>query len=203
MKKIFVLLSILFLVQCGTLKTVAKPNETGAFKDDRDGMTYKWVKIGNQIWMAENLNYGVEPGSYYYNNDKNNRYLYGLLYDYKVLNEVCPKGWHIPSEAEWEALEINVGMYSYEAKSKGIWRGTIAENFLPGGSSGFNVKFGGIHRQGYFSDLGEQANFWTSTRIDNPIYTRIFKKGENRIARNSIGTAYAISVRCVKDNNTF
>src|ERR1700756_4772515 len=81
--------------------------QTGSFKDERDGQTYKTVTLGKQTWMAQNLNFKTTDGSYYYNDDPKNGETYGMLYSFNVLKDACPKGWHIPSDAEWEELEYN------------------------------------------------------------------------------------------------
>ena len=182
-----------------TVDAGQKPNETGTFKDKRDGQVYKWVKIGKQTWMSQNLNYKPQTGSWSYNDDENNRTTYGLLYSYDILDQISPKGWHVPSEAEWESLEIALGMSYEDASGPGLYKGSIAGKFLVGGSSGFDVLFGGIRRSTMFDHFGDQANFWSTTRKDNPIYTRMFKQGDSRICHNTIGSAHSLSVRCVKD----
>jgi len=97
-------------------------NETGTFTDSRDSKTYKWVKIGEQVWMSENLNYtGSEikhitdndewknnsdyDGWCYYENDESNAKTYGVLYQWKAAKIACPSGWHLPTDEEWTQLE--------------------------------------------------------------------------------------------------
>jgi len=101
------------------LCTAVFAQEKGSFKDTRDGKTYKTVRIGNQIWMAENLNYNAK-GSKCYDNKPANCAKYGRLYDEKTLKTACPAGWHLPTGEEWDVLYSESGGSS-ALKSKSGW----------------------------------------------------------------------------------
>ncbi len=108
---------------------------SGTFTDSRDGNTYNWIRIGNQVWMIENMAYltSVSPSSevseinpYYYVYDyqgtsvsdamaTNNYQTYGVLYNWPAAMESCPSGWHLPSDNEWKELEMYLGMSQSEA----------------------------------------------------------------------------------------
>ena len=78
------------------------PNK-GTLTDSRDGQKYKTVQIGQQIWMAENLNYKAK-GSVCPNNSSSNCTKYGRLYDWDMAKRSCPAGWHLPNTDEIETL---------------------------------------------------------------------------------------------------
>ena len=110
----------------------AAAQETGTFKDIRDEQVYKTVKIGNQLWMAENMNY-YSKNLFYERNDSNmprsdyrtENYTekYGLLYSFNVAQKVCPAGWHLPSDKEWKKLELYIGLQKDNVNSDSYLRG--------------------------------------------------------------------------------
>lgn len=88
-------------------------------RDERDGHFYKTIKIGDQTWMAQNLNYvpsGDNAGSCLAG-DSANCNIYGRLYTWKVAKEVCPDGWYLPSRSDVITLLKNVsGNASYDGE---------------------------------------------------------------------------------------
>lgn len=102
---------------------------SNVFIDERDRQTYRFVTIGSQVWMAENLKYNSN-GSSCYNDKVSNCTNYGRLYTQSAAKSVCPSGWHLPSESEWykmlsltgdcNALRINgTDVYGFSAKLSG------------------------------------------------------------------------------------
>ncbi len=101
----------------GTEEEWAKNTTFGYVKDDRDDLTYKTVRIGNQVWMAENMNYrvtdkadGLDSASYCVGDDPANCNKFGRLYSWSAAkSDACMDGWHLPSEEEWNTLFEFVG----------------------------------------------------------------------------------------------
>ncbi|SHM14177.1 fibrobacter succinogenes major paralogous domain-containing protein [Fibrobacter sp. UWB7] len=148
---------------------IQEHTQKGTFTDTRDGQTYKTVQIGNQTWMAQNLNYKTGKSSCY-NNNKKDCEKYGRLYDWNTAMKACPEGWHLPSREEYEQLLfIACGKYicNKELNSKTGWlhsdnndEDKLGFSALPAGYYGDHQFFGGGKK---FRSLGTGANFWTSS----------------------------------------
>jgi uncharacterized protein (TIGR02145 family) len=116
----------------------------GTLTDSRDNKTYRTIKIGNQIWMAENLRHEI-PNAKCYDNNSDNCERIGIIYYWNDAKTICPFGWHLPSNAEWNALGNFVGSYAgirLKAKSD-LWSsGGGSDEFgfaaLPGGYIAIN-----------------------------------------------------------------
>jgi len=197
--------------------------DSGTFTDERDGEVYKWVKIGEQIWMAENLraikyNDGtsipnvlnnsewteLSSDAYcWYNNDILNKAIYGALYNWYAVNtgKLCPEGWHVPGDDEWTTLINYLGGKDVACRKMKLttgWRSnTGATN-----SSGFSALPGGYrsYSGGSFYDVGGNGNWWSSTEygssnawIWNLYHGHAY---ESRYGGNKVN---GFSVRCLMD----
>lgn len=195
------LLGIMWLVSCTKDDDLTKDDETQTIKDDRDNQEYKIVKIGDQTWMAENLKY-VSTESICYDDDDNCD-KYGRLYNYEDALTVCPEGYELPTDDDWKTLELQIGMTQEEVDAYGN-RGSKAGGIKPGGSTGFDVQYGG----GYFVTLSAYIGKDISstmqcadTTSDGDVKTRTVSPNQSYIHRNE-GISYKQSnyfcVRCLK-----
>jgi uncharacterized protein (TIGR02145 family) len=172
-------------------------NDGGIFTDPRDGQEYRTVKIGNQIWMAENLNYKTGK-CWAYENDESNRQKYGLLYDWETAKSACPKGWHLPTTKEWDQLMSAAGgekTADKKLKSKTGWdkNGNGTDDF------GFSALPGGYrYIDGRFLGVGNYGPWWSATENGSgDAYDRYMDYYFVCVCKDEEG--YGFSVRCVKD----
>jgi uncharacterized protein (TIGR02145 family) len=197
------------------------PPPCGATLTDFDGNTYKTVQIGNQCWMAENLRTskyrdgtpipnvtgnsqwgGLTTGAWaHYDNQAANETKYGRLYNWYAVADrrnICPVGWHVPTDAEWTVLSNQLGSDpGHKMKSTSGWtdngNGSNASGFtgLPGGGRG---------SAGTFNNVGRLGNFWSSSENDSDLaWSRYLANGDRDLNRNSNLKRNGFSVRCLRD----
>jgi hypothetical protein len=81
---------------------------SGYFVDERDGKKYKWVRIGDQIWMAENLAYQADSGCVSFKHKNSKVKKFGYYYSWETAMQSCPKGWHLPTKEEFTLLNKTI-----------------------------------------------------------------------------------------------
>lgn len=198
--------------------------EYGENVKDIDGNEYKTVIIGTQTWMVENLkvtkyNDGtpietttidvewskLSDGGYcWYNNDESkNKNPYGAIYNWYAVNtgKLCPKGWHVPNNEEWEVLLNYLGNYIAGEKLKitgtEYWeKGSYANN-----ETGFSgVGAGSRNFFGTYDGLGKYCSFWSSTvTTDSNAYYWNLSDNHAGLTFATFNKATGYSVRCIKD----
>ncbi len=192
---------------------------------DIDGNNYKTVYIGTQQWMAENLKVSkysdgvaipnvtgntewsnLTTGAWsYYNNDIINNLTYGKLYNWYVTNpttngnkNICPTGWHVPTEIEWNTLANYLGGSSI-AGSKMKEKGTThwsSPNSDANNESNFTALPGGTkYPSGIFKDFGTWGTWWSS---NNSRYVDL-NCGNGNFSFRSNDVKYGFAIRCLKD----
>jgi uncharacterized protein (TIGR02145 family) len=177
----------------------AQKGASGTFTDKRDGKTYRTVKIGEQTWMAQNLNYD-NGGRGCYGDKESNCAKYGGLYTFEQAQEICPVGWKLPTGDEWNALVTAVGGEKtagtkLKSKSPG-WNGTDAFGFsaLPSGNYISTIHYSN------FEGLSSTADWWAST-FGRDIYGS-FGVGARPGSGGQIfhiGYSSKLAVRCLQD----
>jgi uncharacterized protein (TIGR02145 family) len=224
MKRSSVLLFFGLIVLAGIMHSCTKEKTvSGTFKDTRDNKRYNWVKIGDQVWMAENLSYlpSVSPSSersstapYYYvygykdtieKNAKStdNYSTYGVLYNWPAAMVSCPTGWHLPTDKEWKELFDYLGGSSVaggKLKAKGsiLWPhpntgATNESNFLA-------LPGGYLLSNGAFYMIRYYGYWWSATEYGatkaRSHYLFYLGRGVGTFDFDKKG---GVSVRCVKD----
>ncbi len=216
--------------------------ETGSV-NDYDGNTYPTIKIGEQWWMAKNLlstryadgtslvdgtGVGDITGDYvtkYFFNYADNSGIdenYGKLYSWaSVMNNsitdgaqgICPNGWHVPTEQEWQTLESELGMTQDEIDGL-MYRGSdeggrlkatgldywLSPNAEATNETNFNaIPAGRRLASGVFNYQGSFVDYWTSTLdVSDSVWFHGPGYGSGRIYRQKGGRDFGYSVRCIK-----
>lgn len=208
---------------------VFNPDKTYGTLSDIDGNEYKTIAIGTQIWMAENLktehyangdiiNHIEDPipwedatdGAWtYYGNNSEMNDDYGKLYNWLAVEDprnICPSGWHIPDDPEWEALLANLGGYLVAgAKMKETGLNHFAySNEGSTNESGFTGLPGGMRDYGSWThDLGLTGYFWSSTNAtdyyDLDAYYYYLSRDQDAMLDGTGDKNNGLSCRCVKD----
>jgi uncharacterized protein (TIGR02145 family) len=196
---------------------VAFADETafGTFTDTRDGQKYKTVKIGTQTWMAQNINYQTKDGSWCYNDKADNCKKYGRLYDWKIAATVCPKGWKLPSNEDWDYLgqavggerkpddEGNIDWYGAgkKLKSKSGWNDYMGKSGNGTNDYGFSALPGGYRvSDGYFFYAGKFGYWWTATENGGYVYDRRMGYKYDGVNEGSNYKSNGYSARCIEDS---
>lgn len=193
--------------------------DTAGIKDV-EGNYYKVITIGTQCWLKSNLRVSAgfpeikdslawskltTPGWCYYRNDSSYAELYGKLYNGYAMEsgKLCPKGWHIPTDAEWSILISALGgegVAGEKMKNTGnLWENPNAAT----DSSGFSVfPAGRVQPNGSFIHLHQQAGIWSSTESapgSKQYYYRGFANTTKGVFRIPWGKDYGFSCRCLKN----
>ncbi len=201
--------------------------------DTRDGQTYSTVQIGDQCWMAENLNIGEYVESiisgvghsdvsnngiiekYCHDNNTANCDEYGGLYDWNEMMQytttqgvqgICLYGWHIPIDDEWTMLADFLGG---ESVAGGKMKETGTAHWNPPNTAATNesgfTALPGDHRSnhGSFGSLSENGNWWSSTQSTSYAWRWWMHFEHGNIFRNNGYKTSGFSVRCVKDYQLF
>lgn len=195
--------------------------------EDIDGNVYPSIKIGSQEWMAQNLrvsrfNDGTLIKSYpdaaewsvanypfwtTYEQDTTLLCPFGALYNGYVATDaknVCPAGWHVPTDQDWSLLVNTLGgpvnaLGKLKVPGTDYW---VSPNSGASNSSGFSALPGGIVlTDGNFGNFGWDAVFWTSTSTSpqQAYYRGLRQSVSNQVVRIADDKMYGFSIRCVKD----
>lgn len=202
----------------------AAHSQTAATVADSEGNTYKTVRIGNRVWMAENLRatrfrtgepialvkederwmYQSAAARCIYENDSARVMAYGYLYNWFAVNDargICPLGWHVPTDAEWTQLADALGGNSTaggKLKDIKLWEFPNADAT---NSSGFTATGAGIRLfSGHYNLMEQATGFWSSTSGNKLLaWVRYLEYGNGKMTRAYYGKSSGLSCRCVKD----
>lgn len=191
------LLGIIFL--CGFTGTLP----TTKFQDSRDGIRYAAVSIGDLQIMTNNLQFQNETSYCYENLDRYCKH-FGKLYNYDAVideegnpkKDVCPKGWKVPTLADWEYL-ISGMKPAIKRDKKGERIYHVSENYAQLQFSGFRS-----HQGSFYFNMGKEGHYLTATTTDNgwaTVKVRRQGKGYDLIILKDTDKNRAVSCRCVKD----
>lgn len=186
-------------------ENIKDEDDLNSLIDPRDGKRYRVVKIGSQIWMAENLNYEM-TGSWCYNDDSWNCKKYGRLYSWESAKNACPTDWHLATGKEYKRLFDGVEECDGNAlKSVSGWKDVEGKNGNGTDDFGFCALPAGRRDPKdpdvLFRESGRNAYFWsTSGKYNRDAYCVELNNRYCYAKLNRCNEEGGYSIRCVKDN---
>jgi uncharacterized protein (TIGR02145 family) len=210
-----------------TDKATEPQKHENSFTDPRDGKKYRTVKIGSAIWMAENLNYQTDK-SWCYDNDTSNCNKYGRLYDWNTAKNICPKGWRLPTNQDWDSLGKNAGAtliigedYDGDIYWKGAgktlkstsgwnsydecegWENRNYGKCNGDGNGTDNYGFSALpsgrrYTDGSFLGIGSHGYWWVSMEGGEGAYLWGMNSDNENLGVGSYGKDMGVSVRCLR-----
>jgi uncharacterized protein (TIGR02145 family) len=216
------------IIKNGLITVNESTIETGTFVDERDNHEYSRVKIGEQVWMAENLAYlpTVNPPADYSLTDPFNYVygyllydpaeaktfpsynMYGVLYNWTSAIQYCPSGWHLPNENEWQLLINYLGGENTAGGSlkEAGYEHWNSPNTGADNSSRFSALPGGTYfynRDDHFYGEGDIAYWWSSEQVSSDtvlIWGMKYDEASIRMVKDVKHNGN--SIRCIKDEGT-
>jgi uncharacterized protein (TIGR02145 family) len=235
----FITCAILFLqLGCSKEDNTDQPASPDNSVRDIDGNRYNTVTIGDQVWMAENLRTTryrdgrdipevTDNGSWttldsgawcHQNNDPGNESLHGRLYNWFAASDeyICPQGWHIPTETEWQTLEMELGMPSEQLNWVGFERGAdeniggklkstelwVPPNLGATNETGFNALpiMARFYFNGEFDVMGYVGIWWSSSESSsNNAWERVLNQYSSGIFREGKDKRNGYCLRCLNN----
>lgn len=226
---IFLTLVSVFVFSCEDEKDIVyniSPWVNYGSLTDIEGNIYRSIAIGNQTWMVDNLtttkfNDGTGiprvkdagvwdnltgPGCCWQNNDTARKVTYGVLYNWYSVNtgKLCPKGWHVPSEAEWNEL---INFLGGESVAGGKLKETYYSHWRTPNSEASNITHfralpGGERLDGpyaLFDNLGKSGAWWTNGSIGDFAANRSMYYNNSRVEKSYYPKKSGLSVRCISN----
>ncbi|MCQ2089429.1 MAG: hypothetical protein MJY93_04205 [Fibrobacter sp.] len=179
-----------------------EPATSGSYKDPRDGYSYEWIRIGTQLWTAENMNYATASGALCAQCNH-----WGRLYDFENAQKACLEGFHMPSKEEWQTLITFASANNKPgvALKAGYGWDPLKGTAIYGNGKdeyGFGAKAGGGHfaksdvplKERKFEGAGQKAYFWVS---NGEVLTFYHDKDIAKFEK--FKPEHAASLRCLKD----
>lgn len=187
---------------------------------DVEGNSYPTIRIGYQVWMGTNLKTtryndntpiqlvtenSITPGYCWYGNDSlSHAQTYGALYNWYAVNtgNLCPTGWHVPTNADWVILSdyfggepVSGGRLKEPYTAHWRYPNTDASN-----ESGFTALPGGVREDSEYRDIEQQGSWWSATEYDiGTAWFRALSYTDPYFPQFTYDKSTGLSVRCLKD----
>lgn|SRR5574344_119441 len=216
MKRIL-LISIVFglMVSCGESSSSFDSSEVcpaggrGTFQDVRNGQVYKYITIGDRVWMDQNLNYASET-SVCYDELQSNCDVYGRLYSVQYMNtrqknygtfnldiidSICPQGWRVPTLAEWNEIVDQMDGLKHFKNSE-----CMDVSLYSGYATFYNNPSTGDPEPLLYEDLGKSYRIWLTSAYSEygnmKVFSPDFEDPINGVLVDKPKGYY--SLRCIK-----
>ncbi len=188
--------------KCVTTKHLNPDIDYGEYLDVRDSQVYRTVLIGEQMWMAQNLNYNIDS-SFCYANDSLNCLSNGRMYSWLIANQICPNGWHLPDTADFNRLvdfvRLNNGGKDVAPNLMSGKNDIFGFSSITSGGYGTGAKFSGFDKQYYWTSTALEDDPNTIEDESKKAWVRYLYSSGKYLSYERFNQKWLLSIRCIKE----